>query len=95
MTPPSSGGQDSEVQGLPSAPGLGSVCTEGLVTVINDLTGSEDAQREEGTSALPVSEEEVSSTAFVRQHLFLSGRPKAVHLLGMQLHTRSAQKRGR
>lgn len=77
-----------------SAPGLGSVPTVGLVTVINDLTGSEDAQRE-GTFALPVSEEEVSSTAFVRQHLFLSGRPKAARLLGMQLHTRSAQKRGR
>lgn len=79
---------------MPSTPGLGSIRTVGIVTVINNLIGNEDAQRER-TFALLVSQEEVSSTAFVRQHLFLSGRPKAAHLLGIQLHTRSAQKQGR
>lgn len=44
---------------------------------------------------IAVSEEEVSSTASVRQRLFLSGRPRAAHLLGMQLHTSSAQKQDR
>lgn len=43
-------------------PGLGSIRTVGIVTVINNLIGSEDAQRER-TFALLVSQEEVSSTA--------------------------------
>lgn len=39
-------GLGSEVQGLPSMPGLGSIHTVGIVTVINNLIGSEDAQWE-------------------------------------------------
>lgn len=72
MPPPPSGGQGKvRVRAqrsracLARQVWLGSVRTVGLVTVINNLTGSEDGQRE-GTSALPVSEEEVSSTVFVR-----------------------------
>lgn len=39
-------GLGSEVQGLPSMPGLGSIHTVGIVTVINNLIGSEVAQWE-------------------------------------------------
>lgn len=72
--------------------GLGSMPTAGIVPVINYPIRSRDIAQWDSIFAWHVSEEKVSSTAFVRQNLFLSERPKTVCLSGMQVHPGSAER---